>query len=227
MRSEGLPPDQEELDAPPPIDPANVCVLPSQIVTSAPALVVGSRLIVSTILSVAANHGPAGLSVVKVKVTVPMDSSASVGSYVAPKIDALSNVPVPEVVQVELEAPPPLTPDSKWVPPSQIVASAPALAVASGSNVSMRKSDAAVQDPAGSSVVIVSVTDPAVVSAGVGVYVVDTRLAFANVPVPEVDHVEEDALPPLVPATACVPLLHIVASAPAVAVATGSMVNTI
>ena len=67
-------------------------------------------------------------------------------------------------------------------------------------------SDAAVHGPAGSSVVRVNVTDPATLSAAPGVYVAFSRVASLKVPSPDVVHVEEDAPPPIAPASAKVPL---------------------
>jgi hypothetical protein len=46
--------------------------------------------------------------------------------------ESLLNVPVPEVVQRDEMALPPLEPDTAYVLPAQIVASAPALQVAAG-----------------------------------------------------------------------------------------------
>ena len=80
-----------------------------------------------------------------------------------------------------------------------MVALLPALTVATGLMVNSIASLTAVQVPAGSSVVIVNVTNPAVISAAEGVYVAATKIALSNVPVPEVVHVDEVALPPLVP----------------------------
>ena len=44
--------------------------------------------------------------------------------------DALLKVPVPDVVQVEVEAPPPRVPDKVYVLPEQMEALLPALTVA-------------------------------------------------------------------------------------------------
>ncbi|HEX5001193.1 MAG TPA: hypothetical protein VFW78_01750, partial [Bacteroidia bacterium] len=65
--------------------------------------------------------------------------------------------------------------------------------------VSTILSEAAVHAPAGSSVVMVSVTTPAVISAAEGVYVAFTMVASSKVPVPDVVQVEEVALPPRLP----------------------------
>ena len=73
-----------------------------------------------TTLSVAAVQVP-GASVVKVKVTVPAVLSAVLGLYTAVRLAALSKVPDPLVVQVELFAPPPIDPAKVTVPSAQIV----------------------------------------------------------------------------------------------------------
>ena len=65
--------DDHSMDeAPPPKEPASVCVDPSQMVASTSALTVASRLIVSVMLAVTAGHGPVGSSVVMVSVAVPL-----------------------------------------------------------------------------------------------------------------------------------------------------------
>jgi len=53
--------------------------------------------------------------------------------------------------------------------------------------------------PAGSLVVIVSVTTPAAISAAEGEYTAFNIVALSKVPVPEVVHVDDVALPPRVP----------------------------
>jgi hypothetical protein len=55
------------------------------------------------------------------------------------------------------------------------------------------------QGPAGSFVVSVRVTLPAVISAADGVYIAVKEVISLKVPVPDVDQVDEVALPPLVP----------------------------
>ena len=67
--------DHSMEDAPPPKDPASVCVDPSHMVASTSALTVASGFMVSVMLSVTAGHGPAGSSVVMVSVAVPADRS--------------------------------------------------------------------------------------------------------------------------------------------------------
>jgi hypothetical protein len=67
---------------------------------------------VNTIMSDTPLQGPAGLSVVKVRDTVPTVISSEEGVYVAARRAVLSKVPEPEVLQAELDAPPPLVPDN-------------------------------------------------------------------------------------------------------------------
>jgi hypothetical protein len=50
-------------------------------------------------------------------------------------------------------------------------------------------------------VVKVSITVPAVISANVGLYVAFSMAELSNIPVPELVHVEVEALPPIVPAS--------------------------
>ena len=109
------------------------------------------------------------------------------------------NVPVPEVVHVDEVAPPPRIAESKCVEPEQIVASLPAATVGIAFMVNIITSLAALQGPAGLSVVSVSETVPEVISAAEGVYSGVSDDASLNVPVPEVDHVDEMALPPRLP----------------------------
>ena len=78
-------------------------------------------------------------------------------------------VPVPEVVHKIEEADPPKVPRVACVEPSHMVAAAPAEAVAIGLMVSSIVENTEPQGPAGSSVVIVRVTEPAVISAAEGV----------------------------------------------------------
>ena len=80
-----------------------------------------------------------------------------------------------------------------------MVASTPALTVAAGFMVSTIASFTAGQGPAGSLVVSVKVTVPAVISAAEGVYTAFTKVALLNVPVPEVVQVEDVAPPPRTP----------------------------
>jgi len=154
---------------------------------------------VSTISSEAAVHVPAGSSVVRVSITEPAVISAAEGVYTAFNKVALLKLPVPEVDQAEEAALPPLEPFNKYVLPSQIVASEPALAVAAWFMDNIILSLTAPQGPAGSLVVMVSVTVPAAISAGEGVYTAFNKAALLNVPDPEVVQVDEVALPPREP----------------------------
>jgi hypothetical protein len=58
-------------------------------------------------------------------------------------------------------------------------------------------------------VVNVRVTLPDEISAALGVYVVDSPVAFPKLPVPEVVQVAEEAEPPMVPANEAGVLEHI------------------
>ncbi len=78
---------------------------------------------------------------------------------------ATSKVPVPDVVHVDEVALPPRDPESVCVVPEQIVASLPAFVVATGLIVKTIASFTDGQGPAGSFEVIVSVTDPEIISA--------------------------------------------------------------
>ena len=60
------------LVAPPPIEPAKVTLPPEHTVCGAPALAVAAALTVITTVETASVQGPAGSSVVKVSVTVPL-----------------------------------------------------------------------------------------------------------------------------------------------------------
>jgi hypothetical protein len=121
---------------------------------------------------------------------------------------ALANDPVPEVLQVVDVAPPDLVPVSATVPIEQIVWSAPAPTTAAGLIVRIRASLTGPQTVGGSLVVRVRVTKPADLSARLGVYVVFKFAAFANVPVPEEDQVEEVAPPPRNPVTLAVAVVE-------------------
>ena len=82
-------------------------------------------------------HGPIGSLVVMVSVTVPADTSPALGVYVAVAELALLNVPVPEVVQVIEEAPPPNDPPSVTADPLHEVLFGPALTVAAEFTVTL------------------------------------------------------------------------------------------
>ena len=78
-------------------------------------------------------------------------------------------------------------------------ASKPAFAIAALLIVYNTEAFTEEQGPAGSFVVIVSVTLPAVISAAEGVYVAFCKVALSNDPVPLVDHVDDVAPPPIEP----------------------------
>jgi hypothetical protein len=156
-------------DADPPKEPSVACVEPSQIVAAPPDATVAIALMVSTIVENVDPQGPPGSSVVIVNVTEPAVISAAEGVYTVVGSVFNKNPPVPEVVQRIEVAPPPKVPSVACVEPEQMVAAAPAEAVAAGSIVSSIASDTEPQGPAGSSVVMVNVTDPAVISAADGV----------------------------------------------------------
>jgi hypothetical protein len=132
-------------------------------------------------------------------VTEPAVMSAADGVYVAVADVELLNDPDPDVVHVNDVAPPPIEPPRVKVLPAQIVPSIPAFAVAALLMVRTIASDTALQDPAGSFVVIVSVTEPAVISAADGKYVEDADVLLLNDPEPDVVHVNDVALPPILP----------------------------
>ena len=95
-------------DVAPPIVPARVIGCVEQAAISAPAFTVAAGKIVIIIESDAGPHGPAGSTVVNVKVTLGNNLSAADGVYVVLRFDALANVPVPLVVQVDEVTPVPL-----------------------------------------------------------------------------------------------------------------------
>ena len=87
------------------------------------------------------------------------------------------------------------------VPSQMRVLPAAKLATGGGPAQSMKHrfklSVTAVQVPAGSLVVITKVTHPAAVSNTEGVYVAASKFTLSKVPVPSVDHVDVEALPPM------------------------------
>ena len=109
------------------------------------------------------------------------------------------NVPAPEVVHkiVPFAA---LAPVTVAVTFAHIVCEPPAVAVGNGVIVKSIESVAEVHVPAGSSVVNVSVTVPAVISAAEGVYTAVAEVASLNVPVPVEVQVKLVATPPIEPA---------------------------
>ena len=101
--------------------------------------------------------------------TLPAVMSAGDGVYVVVGLFGLPKVPVPLDVHVTLVALPPKDPDKFAVALSaQTVRSGPALAEGVGAIVMVIWSLAAMQGPAGSSVVRVRTTVPAAISAGEG-----------------------------------------------------------
>jgi hypothetical protein len=148
---------------------------------------------VTTIASLTARQGPAGSLVVNVSVTIPAVLSAALGVYVVFRAVALAKAPVPDVVQVDDVAPPPLVPVSETVAVfEQIGWSTFALTVATGLMVN------------------ISVTVPAVISAALGVYIAfKVVLLGLYAPVPP-DHVALADEPPLVPASVAVLVEQIV-----------------
>ena len=122
---------------------------------------------------------------------------------------------------------PPITPASVYVPPAQIVAAEPAVAVAAGLIVNTIVLVTKPQGPAGSLVVKVNVTEPAAISAADGVYTAVAEVAELKVPVPEVVHVKLAALPPIEPAKVYVLPAQIVAAEPALAVAAALIVTVL
>ena len=67
-----------ELVALPPIDPANVTGPPAHTVWAVPAFAVAAGFAVIVLVALTEVQGPAGSSVVKVKVTVPVKFAAGV-----------------------------------------------------------------------------------------------------------------------------------------------------
>ena len=103
------------------------------------------------------------------------------------------------LLHIDVEALPPLEPDIVIVLPEHSEVSTPASTVAAWLMVRVMDEMAAGQGPAGSSVVIVSVTVPLLISVGPGVYTaVFTRELSLKLPSPPVVQVDEVALPPRV-----------------------------
>jgi len=157
---------------------------------------------VNTIDAFTLPHGPAGSLVVYVMVTEPPAMSAADAVYIAAVV-LLLNVPVPLVLQVADVAPPPIDPAIVAVLPAQIVWLPPALTVATGFMVNTIDAFTLPHGPAGSLVVYVMVTEPAAMSATVGVYIAVVVLLL-NVPVPLVLQVADVAPPPNEPAIVAV-----------------------
>src|SRR5580765_3986125 len=120
--------------------------------------------------SLTAPQGPAGSFVVIVRVTPPADISVAVGMWVAWRVEALGlNVPAPPL-HMPLEAPPPTAPASCTAGDDvHTLRSAPATTVAAGRIVIFIWSLTWPQGPLTAPLVSVSVTEPAAISAAVGV----------------------------------------------------------
>lgn len=102
--------------------------------------------------------------------------------------------PDPEVVHTPVLAPAEIDPFNVWTAlEAHTLASAPAFTIGNDAIVSAIASDRTAQPSVD---VNVSVTDPAETSAALGVYVVFSEVAEANVPVPLVDQTPVD--PPAV-----------------------------
>ena len=71
--------DQVIVEAPPPIEADRVCALSAHTEVSTPALTVAGWLIVNNMLSDTATQVPEGLSVMIVKVTLPVEISPDPG----------------------------------------------------------------------------------------------------------------------------------------------------
>ena len=104
------------------------------------------------------------------------------------------------MIQVDEEAlPPRIALDKVYALPEHITLFAPALTVAAWLMVRVMDEIAAGQGPAGSSVVIVSITLPLLISVGPEVYTaVFTSELSLKLPSPPVVQVDEVALPPRV-----------------------------
>src|SRR5512146_65908 len=119
---------------------------------SGPAFTVAAGLIVTTSESDTAGHGPAGSSVLNVKVTLPAAMSAAEGLYVALSVVAFGvKTPVPLLLHVPVPAPPPITPANTTAGLLEhTLWSGPAFTVAAGLIVTTSDSVATEQGPLGS-----------------------------------------------------------------------------
>lgn len=167
--NEPAPPDHVAFVAEPPIVPARGAVASAHIDWSDPAFTVGAGYIVTTMASLTEVQGPVGSLVVRVRVTVPEAISAALGLYVVASAVAFANEPVPDELHVEVEAPPPLVPETETTLPAQMSWSIPAFTVGAGEIVRTIASDLAEHGPAGLFVARVSVTVPAEMSPALGV----------------------------------------------------------
>jgi hypothetical protein len=115
--------------------------------------------------TLAEGHSPPGSFVVRVNVTVRAAISAALGVYVTTKEFVLGlNVPVPPDHVAEV-APPPIDPVKLIGTSEHIARSDVMVTVAAGFIVTTISSYTDVQTPAGSSVVYLIVTVPALMSA--------------------------------------------------------------
>jgi hypothetical protein len=138
-------------------------VVPAQIVALIPAFTVAAGLIVNSIASVAMEHGPAGSFEVIVNVTVPVVISLSEGVYVAVARFTSSNVPLPLLLHVREDAPPPTEPDKVYAFPEQITALLLASAVATGL-IAIVLLAVTIGHPFAAAIVLVTVYDPLVLA---------------------------------------------------------------
>jgi hypothetical protein len=106
-----------------PPEAVKVVLSPAQIVFVPLMAAVGKALILTVVVVVAALHcvfAPSGSLVVMVMVTLPAAISAAEGVYVTLVPVVVLNVPLPEVVQVAIVAPPPSVTLRLAVDPAQI-----------------------------------------------------------------------------------------------------------
>ena len=151
--------------------PRAVEQLPEQTVWLPPKVTVGGLTKCTITCAVAAAQGASWPVELNVSVTVPAEQSAADGLYVAFSVVVSgANVPLPEEVHAPAVAPPPTVPLKPAVAlAQQIVWLPPALAVAAGLMVTTTCAAAALQAAFWPVVVSVSVTEPALISAGDGV----------------------------------------------------------
>jgi hypothetical protein len=137
-------------------------------------------------LSVTAGQGPL-LVDVKVKITLPAVISAAVIVYLVVRLVVETMPPMPELVHAPVEPPPPIVPErpivgvveqSDWL--------TPAFTIAGCRIIIISVSESGKQFPLLVEVKV-SVTEPAAISAGPGVYdAVSTLAAGEKVPLPDV-----------------------------------------
>ena len=118
-------------------------VTPEQTALTVPALNVGIGLMVTCIVSFAAEQGPAGSFVVKIKSTPPAAIAEALGVKVVFSALGFVKEPLPgvTVVQVELVADPPIVPFKLTRDPLQIEVSFPAFTVGFGLNTIILSSE--------------------------------------------------------------------------------------